>query len=721
MSSVNLILGLVLLAMAVAVFWLVIRNDKALRGMRLDDRVCDYLLGLAQDGIIQIDSERRVARVNDEACRLLGHGRGDVTGRPLSAFIEQKYLVDLDGFSDDPSRLIECKPHDGPVTQCLLHRAELPSGDGTPTVLFRLEDITGRDQREALLMRSLAVYEHAAEAIMIVNRNGYIEFVNPAFTTITGYEQDEVVGRQPKFLRYGQIWVDLLANGYWQGEVQSYRKNGDAFPKWLTLSAVRDGQGNVINYVGLFSDLSRIKESEAQLRHMAHYDSLTGLANRSLLNIQLGMALERAARRSKRLALMELDLDGFKIVNDSLGHQAGDMLLKKIAARLKSVLRSEDVVARMGGDEFVMVIENPPDAVDLGHMAEKIIASVAKPIDLDGSAATVTASIGIAVYPEDGNEAVSLLRAADTAMYASKQAGRNTFRYHDSHMAETAHRRLELEQGLHVALQEGQFELHYQPQIDMMNGALTGVEALLRWNHPTRGQIAPGEFITVAEETGLIIPIGEWVLREACTQAQAWTGEGWFKGTMSVNVAGQQFERGNIYETVKRVLEETGFESRRLVLEVTESILLKNAKSLIEELKRLNDLGVSLAIDDFGVGYSSLAYLKYLNAQGLKIDQSFVLGLPDDKNDTAIIRAIIAMARSMGFKLMAEGVELESQQTFLKQEGCYLAQGFLFSSPVSADEFGAWMRARKPESDPAKIVDGNVFARRAADLAAQTA
>lgn len=699
MLPLYLMLGLALIAGAAAVSWLAARNGRLLRRARLGEQVSDYLFDVVRDGVIQLDPQMRIAHINDEACRLLGQARNSALGRPVSAFIEHKYLAEFDGDGGDRAQLIECRPATGDqAVQCLLRRDKVLGDGGESAVILLLSDIAGRDQREAYLLRAAGVYEHSAEAIMIINRQGYLEHVNPAFTRITGFQEDEAKGAHPQFMRYGQIWIDLLANGFWQGEIKSRRKNGDTYPEWLTLNAVHDERGHVTNYIGVFSDLSIIKEVEAPLRHMAHYDPLTGLPNRSLLNIQLGMALERAERHANYLALMVLDLDGFKAVNDNLGHQAGDVLLQKTAERLKGTLRSEDMVARMGGDEFVIIIENPSNAVHLSHIAEKIVAAVAEPVDLGGSVANVSASIGISVFPGDGRDAHSLLRAADTAMYASKQAGRNTYRYHDSEMSDAANLRLAMEQGLRSANYGSQFELFYQPQVETATGQVVGVEALLRWNHPMRGLLMPSEFIDIAEETGLIVPIGEWVLTEACRQVQAWTRENLFNGTVSVNVSGLQIERGNCYETVKHALETTGLEPSRLILDITENVLLKNTDTMITKLGRLQDLGVGVAIDDFGAGFASLACLKGLNVERIKIDQRFVLGLPAGKNDVAVIRAIVALVRVLGFELMAEGVEDESQQDFLRQEGCSNAQGYLYSRPLPAKALRTWLQERHADA-----------------------
>ncbi|NTV95093.1 MAG: EAL domain-containing protein [Thiobacillus sp.] len=700
MQIAHLLLAVaLLLAIALAIYLLYRYRIAAARAERAE-QISGQILAIAQEGYLHLDPDHRILEANDLACHLLQESREALLNRSIFAFFSHEALTGLGNLGrPETSVEIELTLAGNRRLPCRVnHKAIVdPSGRFAGTILM-LDNLAARSQQEVYLQRAAAVFDHAAEGVMILNKEGRLELVNPAFTAITGFTSEEVLGRTPQFFRYGHIWADLLSVGHWRGEIINHRKNGESYPEWLSLSAVHAYDGSVQSYIGLFSDVSHLKKSENELKHMAHYDALTDLPNRTLMSIQLNMALERAARRANKLAIFGVDLDGFKTVNDSLGHPAGDLLLQTIATRLKQSLRSEDVVARLGGDEFAMIIENPPSAIHLSHLAEKIIAAVGRPVDLNGSKAQVTASIGIAIYPQDGEDATTLLKAADTAMYASKQSGKNTYRYHDDEMAKAAHQRMALEQGLRLAMEMGQLELSYQPQVDIRTGDVLGVEALVRWNHPELGAVQPSEFISVAEETGLIVPLGEWVLREACEQVQEWVRQELFMGTVSVNVAGRQIERSDYYGTVKRVLEETGINPKRLVLEIKESILLRNAKQALAELGHLRTLGVSIVIDDFGVGYSSLAYLKYLSAQGIKIDQRFVLGLPGDKNDAAITRAIIAMARSLDFALTAEGVETEAQKDFLEKEGCTQAQGFLYSKPIPAEAFGNWLQGRRRQA-----------------------
>jgi diguanylate cyclase (GGDEF)-like protein/PAS domain S-box-containing protein len=553
--------------------------------LRESEQKVRRFLEATQEGFVLVGLDNIVTEVNDALCAMLGVTRSQVMGRSIFDFVDvanRAILVEqIHRRSEGQRRSYELELMVPPSRRvpCLVNSTPVFNPRGEISGSFALiTDLSGRRQQEAYMRQTVAVFENTAEGVMITDTTGRLQLINPAFTEITGYAEADVVGRTPQFLQsgrhdetfYQRLWADIQGSGHWQGEVWNRRKNGQVYPEWLTISAVRDAAGEVQSYVGVFSDISHIKRSEAELERLAHYDPLTGLPNRTLLNVQLSLALERAGRSQKKMAVMELDLDGFKTVNDSLGHPAGDLLLQMISQRLKRVLRSEDVIARMGGDEFAIIIETPPNVSHLSHIADKIIQSIAEPVDLYGHSALVTASVGIALFPDDGEDVTSLLKAADTAMYAGKQGGRNTFRFHDAGMAEAARVRLRLEQGLRRALESGHLELWYQPQIDFATGLLTGAEALVRWRDPERGLISPAEFVPVAEETGLILPLGEWVLLQACMQAHSWIQEGLFMGTVSVNVSGPQVERGDFVGTVRQALESTGIDPHLLELEITD-------------------------------------------------------------------------------------------------------------------------------------------------------
>lgn len=559
--------------------------------------------------------------------------------------------------------------------------------------------ISRQRQHDAQMRQALAIFENTSEGITLTDARGRILSVNPAFSRITGYTQGEILGATPRLFKsgrhdadfYKRMWEAVNTQGSWQGEIWNRRKNGEIYPQRLSINAVRDAAGAIQSYVGVFTDISHIKATETALEKLAHYDALTGLPNRTLFNLQLQHALERARRHDQRLAVLMLDLDGFKTVNDSLGHPAGDLLLQQAATRLRASLRQEDTVARLGGDEFAVLLESLEAESNPAQVALRFIQAIALPMDLQGHNALVTVSVGIALFPDDGRDATTLLKAADTAMYASKQAGRNTLRFHHSDMSQAVQRRLSLEQGLRRALEQDELEIWYQPQFELHSGRCVGAEALVRWRDPENGLIPPQQFIPLAEETGLILPLGTAVLRQACTAAQAWRLQGLAFGRLSVNVSGPQIERGDFLATVRQVLAETGLPAEFLILEITESFLLHNAERAIAMVASFNEMGIGVAIDDFGTGYSSLSYLKYLGAARLKIDSQFVHGLPDDQDDLAIARAVIALGHSLGFRITAEGVETRAQRDVLQALGCEEAQGYFYSKPLPADAFTAFL------------------------------
>ena len=572
------------------------------------------------------------------------------------------------------------------------------------TVAVRYLDIAQRlrDANDGL-RQAASVFDNTAEGIMITDAAARILSVNRAFTEVTGFAADEVVGRTPRVLSSGRhdaafyraIKASLAARDHWVGEVWNRRKCGEIYPELLTINTIRDSHGAVAKYVALFRDITLMKRAQEDLERLAHFDPLTGLPNRALLNERLHHALERIRRNNGELAVMVLDLDGFKTVNDSLGHPAGDRLLQTVAERFLGVLRGEDTVARLGGDEFAVILEDIRHGGDAAEVARKLLDALAAPVDIGGHSALVTASVGIALYPQDGDDTTALLRAADTAMYQSKQGGRNTFHFHHRDMALAVRRRLEFEQGLHRALECNELEVWYQPQVDLASGAVIGAEALLRWRDPSVGLIPPGEFIPLAEETGLIIPIGEWVLNAACADARRWREQFGWTGKVSVNVAGPQIERGDFHFCVLRALGVNALPAEALELEITETFIMHNAENAMSVVRQLRALGITTAIDDFGTGYSSLAYLKHLAIDRLKIDRCFVKELPADRDDAAIVAAVVALGTSLGFTVIAEGVETEAQRDFLIRAGCDQGQGYLFSKPLPVPEFEAWLQARR--------------------------
>jgi diguanylate cyclase (GGDEF)-like protein/PAS domain S-box-containing protein len=560
-----------------------------------------------------------------------------------------------------------------------------------------------RKDAEVQLQLKARVFEQGNEAIVITDRQRQIVRVNHAFTRMTGYSEAEAMGQNPSLLSsgrhdvdfYREMWASLDADDHWQGEVWNRRKDGTDYPEWLSITVLRDRLGVVMNYVGIATDITQRKEDEAQIRQLVNYDPLTGLPNRRLLQDRVKTALSHAQRAHQPLALMFVDLDRFKNVNDSLGHHVGDELLIQVARRLVDVLRDQDTVCRLGGDEFVLLCPHT-DAAGAARLAEKLLESVARRFSLTQQELAVTFSIGVAMYPSDGDSFEALSMRADAAMYRAKHAGRNAYRFFTAEMQTESSRTLQLENGLSRALELNQFHLVYQPQMSLDSGQIVGVEALLRWQHPTLGQVSPAEFIPVAEDSGLILPIGEWVLRTAVAQLRCWQDMGLGVPLMAVNLSAVQFRHANLPDLVTRVLEDAGLAPECLELELTEGVTMDDPAGAMAVMKRLNQRGVRMAIDDFGTGYSSLSYLKRFPADRLKIDQSFVRDIAVDPDDKAIVVAIIALARSLGFLSMAEGVETPGQLAFLREQGCDEVQGYLFCRPLTPAQFEVFFLSHQP-------------------------
>ncbi len=574
-------------------------------------------------------------------------------------------------------------------------------------VLGVFQDITTRRQAEERLRQSAKVFESASDGITITDAAANIIAVNHAFTEITGYTEAEVLGRNPRLLKSGRqdgnfyqaIWNRIGKTGTWSGEIWNRRKNGEVYPEWLTISRVTDEAGTLTNYVGVFSDTSQIKQSEAERERLTHYDPLTGLPNRLLFNARLDHAILRAERDGSLLMLLFIDLDRFKTVNDGLGHAAGDRVLREVGRRLNLSVRAEDTLARLGGDEFAIALEGQGSATQASSMADKLLAALTQPINLDGQEVFVGASIGISTYPADGKDAATLLKNADAAMHQSKEDGRNTARFYNAAMTRSARERLTLEANLRRAIEQQEFLVYYQPQMDVSSGAILGVEALVRWDHPASGLIAPDRFIPLAEDTGLIVPLGEWVLFTACSQARAWMDDANLPPlSVAVNLSPRQFRQPNLAAQVRATLDASGLPPQRLELEITESAVMEKPDQAIATLRALKELGVTLSIDDFGTGYSSLAYLKRFPIDKLKIDQSFMRDIPQDHSDMEIAATIIAMSRNLHLKVLAEGVETEEQLAFLQIHGCDAYQGYLCSRPIPAPELEQWLalRAARP-------------------------
>ncbi|QVW25613.1 EAL domain-containing protein [Pseudomonas hormoni] len=588
------------------------------------------------------------------------------------------------------------KLHTYLTTKCVLRGTE---GQATG-VLGISTDITEIKQNTEQLRLAGIVLDNTADGVIITNARGHILSVNAAFTKITGFSAEDSIGLKPNILTsekqdnafYRDILDNLKLTGFWRGELWSRRKNGEQYPKWLTINTVYNDAGKVINYVAVFSDMSAINQSQTDLERMSHYDPLTALPNRSLFHERLQHSLDLSLSYNQSLAVIVLDLDGFKTVNESLGHSMGDLLLQQAATRFLSCVRSEDTVSRLGGDEFALILNNLAHPTDAIIIAKKLLNALQEPFDLKGTSTLLTASIGISVAPYDSETPEQLLRQADTAMYGAKECGRNGYRFYQPEMTLRAQERLNSERFLRRAVQNHEFEVWYQPKINLLNNNVEGAEALIRWRDPVKGLVSPADFIPLAETTGLIIQIGEQVIDIVCRDIKRWSDRRIEPGVIAVNVAALQIDRSDFIETIRSTLEEYDLPASVLEVEVTESLMMASPEHSREVLRTLQSLGVTTAIDDFGTGYSSLAYLKLLPINSLKIDRTFIKELPLDPSDVAITRTIVELGHALGFKIIAEGVETEEQNRFLKDIGCDQGQGYLYGRPMPAADYEVWLK-----------------------------
>lgn len=576
--------------------------------------------------------------------------------------------------------------------------------EGKPAVIGVILDITERRQAEQQLRIAAAAFE-AQEGMLVTDADQVVLRVNEAFASITGYSAADIVGKTPRVLRsgrhddafYASMWESIRATGGWQGEIWNRRKDGEVFPEWISITSVKDAAGEVTHYVATFVDITERKAAESEIEYLAFYDQLTRLPNRRLLLDRLQQALAASARSGTEGALLFIDLDNFKDLNDTLGHEKGDLLLKQVAERLSACVREGDTVARLGGDEFVMMIEGlssiPEEAAAQSKLiGEKILRALNQPYPLANREHHSTPSIGVTLFSDQKDNIDELLKRADLAMYKAKQAGRNTLRFFDPDMQEAVAVRTAMESDMRIGLKNGQFVVYYQPQVDS-TGELTGVEALLRWKHPIRGMISPGEFIPVAESSGMILQLGEWVLETACRQLVAWSRDAVTAHlSIAINVSARQFHHPDFVDQVVAVIDRTAAKPSSLKLELTESLLLNDVDDVIAKMTALKARGVGFSLDDFGTGYSSLAYLRRLPLDQLKIDRSFVSDVVSNDNDAAITSAIVALARKLGLSVIAEGVETPQQREFLVRQGCYAYQGYLFGRPAPIEEFERWLR-----------------------------
>ncbi|WP_024717959.1 bifunctional diguanylate cyclase/phosphodiesterase [Pseudomonas putida] len=654
------------------------------------------------DGLLlSRQSDGLLLEVNEGFCRLTGYDLNptiDQTSLDLGIWVdlnERKRLVDQlnrDGFVRDFTCHI--RRSDGQVRLCELSARPLPIA-GVDCMLTIARDITERHLMQEKLQLAATVFENTAEGVLITDIDQRISAVNRAFSEITGYSEIEALGQTPRLLASGQhdsafyaaMWHQLTAEGHWQGEIYNKRKNGELYPGWLTISAVRNSDREITHFVAVFADISSLKHAQAKLDYQAHHDPLTGLPNRALFENRLQAVLTCAQVSNRQGAVLFLDLDRFKHINDSLGHPVGDLLLKGIAQRLKEQVRDVDTVARLGGDEFIILLPGLHKPSDASTIANKLLACFIAPFQAGEHEFFTSASIGISLYPQDGSDVATLIRNADAAMYRSKAKGRNRVEAYTRDLTAQASERIALEHELRRAVERNEMSLCFQPKLSLKTQSLVGAEALIRWSHPTFGEVPPEHFIHLAEENGTILQLGDWVLEQACQQMQAWKQHYEPFGPLSINLAGAQLRQPHLARRIEQLLKHHQLKAGDLQLEITENFIMSQAEEALAVLYQLKKLGVQLAIDDFGTGYSSLSYLKRLPLDILKIDKSFIRGLPDDPHDAAIARAIIALGRSMQLTIIAEGVENQAQQRFLAAEGCEQIQGYIVSLPLPPEEF----------------------------------
>lgn len=688
------------------------REMLALAGLRRSKEQLKTAQRIARLGSWELDLTTQRLTASNEL-RDIFEIAADDTDFPYADFLAKVHPDDRDSFEMMISEAIRERRHFQHQHRLLLaegrvkHVREIGevccAADGLPqSVVATAQDVTSQFQMESRLQLLASAFQYSGEAILITDNANNIVTVNPAFTKLTGYTAEDALGRNPSFLsagrttleEYREMWRRIIEYGFWQGEIWDRRKDGGIYPKWVSISVIRDGEGGVRHYIAHFTDISSERAADAQLEHIAHHDVLTGLLNRLSLKGRLDQALAAARREGVQVALLFVDLDRFKVINDTLGHHIGDKLLIEVAGRLRDSVRDSDVVARLGGDEFVIMLSGMESSSSAAVIAEKLIRNIGDPYQIDGYDLYTTPSIGIAIFPTDGEDGDTLMKNADAAMYHAKAAGRNNSQFFDARMNDAALERLKIEHSLRQALAREEFCVYYQPLIDLATGKVDGVEALVRWQHPEMGMVSPASFIGIAEETGLIQPIGEWVFWSACRQLAAFNAAGFSGLKMSINISAMQLRNGNLPVLAKGAIELFGLEPSTLIFEITESVAMHQPEETVRILNALHDMGVGLAIDDFGTGYSSLSYLRMFPINHLKLDRSFVQEIGRGPDSSVICDATIGLAHNLGLKLVAEGVETQVQYDYLRQKGCDLLQGYLFSRPIPADQVLEYIRQR---------------------------
>lgn len=653
-----------------------------------------------QEGIIVLDEQLKIVKLNLWAQEVIGYKEQLLTGKDYSIL-----FCNLTDYKRIIAHLFEHHRWTGEVAKKRFNGEVYIEFMNIRTIF----DSTGKIKEYAVVFRDMTkqknyenerqlaakVLENISEGVIVTDKDGNILSVNPAFELVTGYVEEEVYGHNPRIFQsgihgpqfYHEMWNSVLTKGKWQGEIWNKKKNGDVYPEWLTISSIKDDKGEITNFVAVFSDITDRKHTEEKLRQLAHYDSLTGVANRYTLNTHLESLIDTASKYNQQLAVLFLDLDRFKHINDTLGHNYGDQLLKEVSFRLKGLIKNKDLIARLGGDEFVIVLSNIKHPKEAVNVAEDIIQTLStSSFILKHHEVYVSTSIGISLFPLDGHSLETLLRNADKAMYKAKSSGRNHYQLYHEEMHHDESKQMKMEVGLRKALEQKEFFLVYQPQIHLKTGKIIGIEALIRWKREGQEIISPEQFIPLAEETGLIIPISEWVIKQACEDAQQVHLRGHSNLSVSINISALHFNQENFVKSVEAILQQTNINPHLLDFELTESMIMPNASQTISKLVKLKKLGIKLSIDDFGTGYSSLSYLNRFPLDRLKIDKSFIENLNKYHDDSSIVEAIISIAHRLNLSVVAEGVENKKQLLFLKTENCDHIQGFYITKPLPLAE-----------------------------------
>ncbi len=650
--------------------------------------------------------------VNDAFLKLSGYSREELlSGKNYQDIIpteyhqlESKKISEVLRMGESAEYEKECVRKDGSRVPVLLTVFVVRGMDKKPVGLaIIIKDMTKFKQIEIEKQKLSLAVEQSPVIVMITDTKGNIEYVNPKFTEVTGYTLDEVKGKNPRLLKsngtspeiFKQLWETISQGGEWRGEFRNKKKNGELYWELASISSIKNPEGKMTHFLAVKEDITRRKWAEEAVVHMAYHDSLTDLPNRFLIEDRLVQALSQARHRKKLVGIMMLGLDRFKSVNDTLGHVLGDQVLQAVGKRLSDAVHEKGTVARIGGDEYMLLLPEVTSVEEVVKLAQQVIEIIRPSFHLNEQEVNLTASLGVSVYPNDGDDAESLLKDADTALGRAKQQGRNNYQLYTPSMHVEAFGRMVLENSMRKALSREEFIVHYQPLVDIRSRHVIGMEALVRWQHPDIGLVSPVEFIPIAEGNGLIIPIGEWVLRTSCSRSKAWQDGGFPHLRLAVNLSARQFQHANLLEMVEWILKDTGFDPHYLEFEITEGIAMENVEYSLTILRRLKEMGIQISIDDFGTGYSSLNYLKEFPIDTLKIDRSFIQDLTIDPGDAAIVSAIIVLAHSLKLKVTAEGVETQEQLDFLRKHKCDIIQGYLFSKPVPADQFEALIMQNK--------------------------